>query len=84
MSLTAYDEYGKKIPAAFVAKFFFTDSLICQKMRRYSARLWKRSKGMIEIVYKDEKQRTEDKTVESLPKNIRQIGEPDSRLRVYM
>ena len=39
---------------------------------------------MIEIVYKDEKQRTEDKTVESLPKNIRQIGEPDSRLRVYM
>lgn len=39
---------------------------------------------MIEIVYKDEKQRTEDKNVESLPKNIRQIGEPDSRLRVYM
>lgn len=39
---------------------------------------------MIEIVYKDEKQRTEEKTVDALPKNIRQIGEPDSRLRVYM
>lgn len=39
---------------------------------------------MIEIVYKDEKQRTEDKTVEKLPKNIRQIGEPDERLRVYI
>lgn len=39
---------------------------------------------MIEIVYKDENQTTEDKTVEKLPKNIRQIGEPDNRLRVYM
>lgn len=39
---------------------------------------------MIEIVYKDENQPTEDKTVEKLPKNIRQIGEPDNRLRVYM
>lgn len=39
---------------------------------------------MIEIVYKDEKQCTEEKTVDTLPKNIRQIGEPDSRLRVYM
>ena len=39
---------------------------------------------MIEIVYKDEKQPTEEKTVNNLPKNVRQIGEPDSRFRVYM
>ena len=29
---------------------------------------------MIEIVYKDEKQPTEEKTVNNLPKNVRQIG----------
>lgn len=39
---------------------------------------------MIEIVYKDEKQPTEDKKVDTLPKNIRQIGEPEDRIRVYL
>ena len=38
----------------------------------------------MEIVYKDEKKPTEDKKIDILPKNIRQIGEPDHRLRLYM
>ena len=38
----------------------------------------------MEIVYKDEKKQTEDKKIDILPKNIRQIGEPDHRLRLYM
>ena len=39
---------------------------------------------MMEIVYKDEKKQTEDKKIDILPKNIRQIGEPDHRLRLYI
>lgn len=38
----------------------------------------------MEIVYKDEKKQTEDKKIDILPKNIRQIGEPDQKLRVYL
>lgn len=38
----------------------------------------------MEIVYKDEKKVTEDKKIDILPRNIRQIGEPDHRLRLYM
>ena len=38
----------------------------------------------MEIVYKDEKKQTEDKKIDILPKNIRQIGEPDHRLKLYM
>jgi nucleoid-associated protein YgaU len=39
---------------------------------------------MMEIVYKDESKATKDKTVETLPKNIRQVGGLDHRLRVYL
>ena len=39
---------------------------------------------MIEIVYKDENQPTEDKSVEKLPKNIRQIGDTDQVVRLYV
>lgn len=38
----------------------------------------------MEIVYKDEKKQTEDKKIDILPKNIRQIGEPDQKMRVYL
>lgn len=38
----------------------------------------------MEIVYKEEKKQTEEKKIDILPKNIRQIGEPDHRLRLYV
>lgn len=39
---------------------------------------------MIEIIYKDENVGTEEKSECTLPKNIRQVGEPHGGIRIYL